>query len=125
MVQDPLISGERSSLFSLGSEDVRSLIEEFLVICKTDRECSARTLGDYREKLSLFVRYLQESGSSLDIHQIGQAQIRAFKAYLQGEKRWHGKRRSSKPLSDSSRAAYHRVLRTFFHWLEFEDYIEV
>lgn len=114
---------QQQIIFSLGSEDIRSLIEEFLVLRQTDKECAPKTLTDYRGKLSLFVRWLQESGHSLAITQIGPAHLRGFRAYLQAEVRWDGKGRSGRPLADASRLAHDRVLRAFFNWLVAEEYI--
>jgi site-specific recombinase XerD len=122
-----MVQGQINSqpLYTLGSGDIRALVDEFLVIRATDRECSAKTIADYRQKLGLFVRFLSESGNSLDITQIGQAQIRSFKLYLQRPVRWDGVGRSGRPLSDASRASYDRALRAFFHWVVAEaEYLE-
>ena len=95
-----------------GSLSLARLLDDFL-FDRRIQECSPRTIRDYRDELSAFIRFAAGSDCS-QADEVTAFQIRSFLAHLQDLGR--------------APATVNRAfgnLRTFFNWLVNEEYLAV
>ena len=93
------------------------MLEELLVGRAAVRESSPRTLHRYRSTINPFVRFLADSGNSLQIVNVTPAQIRAFRLFRRRPERWPSAdrpNRVSRPPADETWWTDDRSLRVLF-----------
>lgn len=96
-----------------------NLIKGFKLSCEVE-VLSPTTIKWYISFLTRFRHYLAQNHMATELDQVESNHIRYFIRYLQTEARTPRKER---PLSPATVHAYVRSLKSFFSWLQREDYV--
>ena len=101
-----------------GNTELSSLIKHFESFNRSEGK-SPRTLGWYTYVLEFFRRWLEESGWSTALKDVGEDEVREFILFLQ-ERQVNGRLLSSHTVANRVRG-----LKGFFSWLGRQGYTEV
>ena len=101
------------------TSNLDNLIKGFKLSCEVEG-LSPTTIKWYISFLTRFRHYLTENQMATNLGQVETNHIRYFIRYLQAEARTP---RKEKPLSPATVQGYVRSLKSFFSWLEREDYV--
>lgn len=88
---------------------------------------SVRTITWYREILFRFFSFLESQGLLKPVHDLGNAELRAYIMHLQSTTKWANRtyiKEAKGSLSPYSIQGHVRAIKAFFSWLEREEYIE-
>lgn len=93
---------------------------------RREANCAVGTIGLYARQLDVWETWLRAEGHSLDIPDLAIEDFRAFFAYLRESYVAYSSKASTRPpstrpLSDNTRAGYHRTLRAWWSFLSTED----
>lgn len=93
---------------------------------RREANCAIGTIGLYGRQLAAWAAWLRESGHSGEVSEIDITEFRGFFAYLRDHYVAYSSKASTRPpsprpLSDNTRASYHRTLRAWWSFLSRED----
>lgn len=95
--------------------------------CKRSENWSEKTIRWYSHTLKLFLEWLETEHHLQRLGDVDVPLIREYIVHLQTKKKWEGNPyvpTKDERLSDESVHTHVRALRSFFHWLEKEGYLE-
>ena len=121
---------ERPLLDHLTSQDLvsttslASLVQGYILNCRCEGK-SPSTVTTYEEHLRRFLNYCQQKGIPDQPGKLNACHLRDFLWYVASEPvRWSGRPTTARrPVGKSTVNHYHRVLSTFFRWVEKEELI--
>ena len=105
--------------------DLNHLTENMVLVLKSEGK-SPRTTDWYRDNLRGFANYLINQHHSLNLADIGVAEVRDFIRNLQSRVvKWEGRpNQKEMPLSPFTVHGYVRTIKAFWSWLLREGYVE-
>lgn len=86
---------------------------------------SPKTVAWYSNNLRLFLEFLQREGDSLELGEVGLAEVRQFIVFLQSKNKYDGHPLTptqNRKLSPQTIRAHVETLKAFFTWLHDEEY---
>lgn len=107
--------------------DLRNLLRHFVLAKRTEGR-SPKTISWYEENLYLFIRFLEESGRSTLLRDVGLQEVREFVLHMQQGWVKHERnpfvKNKTLPLSSHTILSRVRLLKVFFNWLQSEGYTQ-